>query len=347
MSDSSTSPDDREFEEIYKALRAGLLIVACGGGHFRPLQSFCFSLKGAAIRLGTDAVYFDWNSSRETWEQQGGIQHFSEFIRRHASHGVRLFLIDGSPQSGSTEQRLANLLRSPMMLGTIDQDIADPINQLALAENVTVIVTAIAEVVAQEHTNQLVQDLEATIDRKREALNTMRAGIQEIERQFALPDAEAAIVNLPNDVAQQLCDVRASLPRMSLVKEKCAAEIADLIQRKKELKRKKSTPKLIMSIKTSLYSGSWKGILLEQYRALDDWYSATVADGVEVKRHGPLYLAWECPQPPRTRPQPEAVVALEKSSEEVIAKDRPRSWLRRLFGGLRPRHLPSPPGANR
>ena len=330
MSPYPTSPDDRDFEAIYQALPAGIVLVACGGGYFRPLQSFCFSLKGAAIRLGTDAAYFDWNGSREKWDEMGGIQYFKEFIRQYATHGVRVFLNDASPQTGPADLRLAELLRSPMMRNSMEQDIADSIQQAALAENVTVIVTAIAEIVAQEQINQAVIDLDAVIKQKQEALRVVRGGVQEIQRQFALPDAEAAIAALPNDVAEQIREARTSLPKTLSQMEQCQTDISDLISRKNELKRKKSPSRLMECLKMGMHSGSWKGILLEQDRPSDGSYSARVADGREVERYGPLYFVCECPERPKIPLRTETVVLSDQFSNDVPVEHR-RSWFRRLF----------------
>src|ERR1022692_3073037 len=56
------SQDDKDFEEIYQSLTPGLVIAACSpeSGHVaQMLRSFCFSLKGAAIRCGSDEKDFE------------------------------------------------------------------------------------------------------------------------------------------------------------------------------------------------------------------------------------------------------------------------------------------------
>jgi len=325
------SPDDNTFETIYQSLPPGLVLVACGGGYFRPLQSYCFSLKGAAIRKGADAMHFNWNCSREDWDRLGGIQHFRDFIELHHSHGVRLFLIDGTPQSGSLTQRTAELIRSPMALRSIDQDIAELIHQEAVAKSVTVIVTAIAEVVAAEHTKKALEDLDSVIREKQGILETMRGHCSEVERQLRLADAQAAIAALPADVAEQVREGHEALQGLLLKLQEGESQIASLIETRKRLKRKMSAAKSVAFLRSNLFSGSWKGILLEQDRVDDDWYSATAAAAEQVERYGLLGLVWECPQPPEPPPQPESVADPPKPAAGAPAKPH-SSWLRRLFG---------------
>jgi hypothetical protein len=325
------SPDDHTFEQIYEALPPGLVVVACGGEYFQLLQSFCFSLKRAAIRKGIDAIHFNWNGARENWDSLGGIQHFRDFIEPLHLQGVRLFLIDGTPRSGSPTHRIAELIRSPMALGSIDQDIAELIHQEALSKGVTVVVTALAEVVAAEQVRKALEGLDSAMHEKQAGLNEMRGGMAEIERQFRLADAQAAIAALPKDIAEQIRGVREALPGAALKIKEIEAQIAELGRARKGLTRKRSTTQLLALLKTNLYSGAWKGILLEQHRVDDDWYSATVATGLEVEGYGPLYFVWECPQPPVTPPQPESRAGVDNAPAEATVQRRP-SWLRRLFG---------------
>jgi hypothetical protein len=323
LTDDQMSPDDSEFEKIYRSLPPGLVLVACGGGYFQPLRSFCFSLKGAAIRIGTNAMHFDWNLSRENWDSSGGIQHFRDFIDLHHSQGIRMFIIDGSPASGSRTQRTAELLRSPMMLRSLDQDIARLIEQEVLAKNVTVVVTAIAEVVAEEHAKKALADLDNVIQQKQKFVETMRRGIDEMERQFRMPDAEAAIAALPKDVAEQVQEARAALPGMISKMHPAEADVTELALQRKGLKRKKSQSQLLTLLNTRLYSGSWKGILLGRGRVDDDWYSATVGTSLEVEGYGRLYFLWDCPQPP--------VAPRLQSVARPPTKHR-LSWIQRLLG---------------
>ena len=330
--DGAQSPDDREFEQIYLDLPSGLVVVACGGGPFRPLQSFCFSLKGAAIRKGSDAMHYPWDCSRENWDNLGGIRHFSDFIGQHAVRDVRLFLIDSTPRSGSLSQRAAELVRSRMATGPLDRDIVGLIHQEALSKGVTVIITALAEVVAMGQVQKTLEDLDSAIRQRDASFNQIREGLGEIERQFQLPDAEAAIAALPKEVAEQMREAREALPRLRLAAQEVEAQIAELNQARKRANRIiKSPSQLLTSLKTSILTGSWKGILLEQHRVDDDWYSATVATGNGVESFGPLYFTWKCPQPPVAPAQLKDKAGRGQAPSVATAKRR-GSWLRRLFG---------------
>jgi hypothetical protein len=228
------SPDDHDFDTIYRSLPSGLIVIACPWNSVETLESFCLSLKGAAIRCGSNAMLFLWGYSREN-SKTVGIQHLRNLIEKHQPQGVRLFLVNSSPMNGS-----------------INAEISELIQRAALSNEVTVVVTAIAERVAEE---------------------------------LAKKD---------------------SLPKKS----------------------KTSQSKLLMSLKTKLHFGSWKGILLERHRRDDDWYSATAAIGAdevldEVKRYGPLYFLSECPQPPASVPEP-----ADKSGAEA-SEGRPL-WRRLL-----------------
>jgi hypothetical protein len=183
-----------------------------------------------------------------------------------------------------------------------------------------VIVTAIAEVVAAEQTKKALEDLSSAIHEKQRGLEVMREGMSTLEREFGKPNAEADIATLPKDIAEQLREAREFMPKALLAMQKAEADITELSQVRKRLKRKRSPSQLLDSIRTSLYSGSWKGILLGQDRINDDWYSATVATGLTVESYGPLDFLWECPQPPEVQPRAESVVDARRLS-----------WLRRLF----------------
>jgi flagellar biosynthesis chaperone FliJ len=216
-----------------------------------------------------------------------------------------------------------------MALGSIDQDIAELIHQDAVAKNVTVIITAIAEMVATEHIKKVLKDLDSAIHDKQGHLEALRHGFNEIERQWRLPNAEAQIAALPKDIAEKFREAREALPGWALKMQEVETQIAELGEAQKRLKRKMSASKLVLFLKTGLISGSWKGILLQQDRFDDDWYSATAATEVEVESYGPLSFLWECPQRPEPRAEPS--VAHNELPTEVSEKRRP-SWLRRLLG---------------
>jgi len=89
----SVSTDDHDFDEIYRAVPIGLTVIAAKSEHFETLRSFCFSLKGTAIRLGSNAMFFFCNYGNRQWLTKG-IQHLGRFVEKHSANGVRLFLID-------------------------------------------------------------------------------------------------------------------------------------------------------------------------------------------------------------------------------------------------------------
>ena len=128
------SPDDSEFQQIYESLPPGLVVAACTSKSFgmmmslneEILTSFCRSLKGAAIRCGSNAMHFWWGYSGKNWKTKG-IEHFTSFIEKHNAAGVRLFLIN-RPTDYSIDQSIALLIR-----------------EACLAKNVTGIVTTVAE----------------------------------------------------------------------------------------------------------------------------------------------------------------------------------------------------------
>ncbi len=126
------SPDDNDFEQIVRSLPPGLIFTACPLDSAETLLSFCYSLKGAAIRCGSNAMLFLWGYSRENWKTRG-IEHLRNLIEKHNAEGVRLFLVNSTPMNGS-----------------INREIADLIRHEAISTNVTVLVTAIAEKLAAE-----------------------------------------------------------------------------------------------------------------------------------------------------------------------------------------------------
>jgi hypothetical protein len=132
--------DDEDFEEIYQSLTPGLVIVACSAKSLiSMLRSFCYSLKGAAIRCGSDAVIF--TGSPIDWEVVG-----TQMIEEHRTRGIRVFLInrfeDFSPANVTV--RLGHFRGFDTLDGSIDADYAKLVQQSALAWNVTILVTTIA-----------------------------------------------------------------------------------------------------------------------------------------------------------------------------------------------------------
>lgn len=103
-----SSSDAGDFEEIYRQIPTGLTIVVAKSDGFETLQSFCFSLKGIAIRLGGNAKHFNWQYSKKNWLGRG-IQHFRSFVEKHTKSGVRLFLIN--QPTGYADAEVAGLIR--------------------------------------------------------------------------------------------------------------------------------------------------------------------------------------------------------------------------------------------
>ena len=119
-------PDHHDFDELYHGLPLGLVIAACPSiKSFDTLQSFCDSLKAAAIRDGSTAMNFWWAYARKNWKNRG-IEHLRSFIGKYSNQGVRLFLIKNPNRS-------------------IDPDIAGFIQQAALEASVTIVVTTLAD----------------------------------------------------------------------------------------------------------------------------------------------------------------------------------------------------------
>jgi hypothetical protein len=121
----SESPDDQQFEEMYRGIPLGLTVAAAKLDHLETLRSFCYSLKGAAIRLGSNAMFFLCGYSKRQWLTKG-IEHFRSFVEKHQANGVRLFLID-------------------QPTGWADKEVSGLIREFAETAGVSVIVTAIAD----------------------------------------------------------------------------------------------------------------------------------------------------------------------------------------------------------
>jgi hypothetical protein len=96
----------------------------------RYLGSFARSLKAAAIRADSTVMNFWWGYSRKNWKIKG-IQHLRNFIEKHTTNGVCLFLIN-NPEKDS-----------------IDREVARLIHQAALEKSATIVLTAFAETVSK------------------------------------------------------------------------------------------------------------------------------------------------------------------------------------------------------
>jgi hypothetical protein len=127
------SPDEKEFQQLYRSLPSGLIVAACTPKSFDAspalydtniLESFCRSLKDAAIRCRSDAMNFYWGYSRKNWLTKG-IQHFRSFVEKHRANGIRVFLLNPD-------------------INEIDIQIACMIEETCLANNVTAVVLTVA-----------------------------------------------------------------------------------------------------------------------------------------------------------------------------------------------------------
>jgi hypothetical protein len=80
--------DDKDFEEIYQALTPGLVVVACTPKSLVALRSFCFSLKGAGIRCGSDVMLYRDLGTPLDWDAMG-VQ-----LKEQCARGVRVHVIN-------------------------------------------------------------------------------------------------------------------------------------------------------------------------------------------------------------------------------------------------------------
>src|SRR5260370_16776509 len=80
--------DDKEFDEIYRSITPGLVVAACSPKSMITLRSFCFALKGAAIRCGSDVMLHSGGDGAIDWNAVGAQ------ITEHAARGVRVFAIN-------------------------------------------------------------------------------------------------------------------------------------------------------------------------------------------------------------------------------------------------------------
>ena len=137
------SPDNREFEKIYQSLTPGLVIAACSaesGFSAQMLRSFCFSLKGGAIRSGSDVMLYSGEGGPIDWEDVG-IQ-----IQEHGARGIRVFVINrfDDPSAAGIILPVKANLSWDRLDGSIHHDIAEHLQQGAIGSKCTIIVTMIA-----------------------------------------------------------------------------------------------------------------------------------------------------------------------------------------------------------
>lgn len=124
------------------------------------------------------------------------------------------------------------------------------------------ILTAIAEVVAAEHSRKQLAELDSDIHQKQGLLEEMRGHLNEVERQLRIPDIEARIAALPPDIAEQVREAQKTFPGMMAKMREAEAETAGLVEARKRLKRKARAKDQLMFLKTCLFSGTWHGILI-------------------------------------------------------------------------------------
>ena len=137
------SQDDKDFEEIYQSFTPGLVIAACSAesGHTaQMLRSFCFSLKGAAIRCGSDVMLYTGGDGAIDWADVG-VQ-----IQEHGARGIRVFVINrfDDPSAASLITRMQANRPLDRLDGSIDHDIAGNLQEGAIGSKCTIIVTTIA-----------------------------------------------------------------------------------------------------------------------------------------------------------------------------------------------------------
>ncbi len=132
---------DKYFDDIYQSLPTSLVIAACAPKSLVALRSFCFSLKGAAIRSGSDAMLYrdlpipvDWNAVSAQMEES-------------CSRGVRLFIVNRF-EDNSTAGLVARLHNEPgfdLLDGSINPANASILQEGFRDAKLTLVVTTVAE----------------------------------------------------------------------------------------------------------------------------------------------------------------------------------------------------------
>ena len=149
------SRDDKDFEEIYQSLTPGLVIASCSAesGHTaQMLRSFCFSLKGAAIRCGSDVMLYSGGGGPIDWADVGVqiqglvIAACSAESGEHGARGIRVFVINrfNDPSAAGIILPVKANLSWDRFDGSIDHDLAGLLQEGAIGSKCTIIVTTIA-----------------------------------------------------------------------------------------------------------------------------------------------------------------------------------------------------------
>ena len=132
--------DDKDFEEIYLALTPGLVVVACTPKSLVALRSFFFSLKGAAIRCGSDVMLYRDLATPLDWEAVG------EQLKEQCARGVRVHVVNRF-EDKSTAGLVARLHNEPgfdVGDGSINPITAGILHQGFVESKITLLVTTLA-----------------------------------------------------------------------------------------------------------------------------------------------------------------------------------------------------------
>ena len=134
------APDDGCFDGVFQSLRPGVVLVACSPKSLQTLRSFCFSLKGAALRSGSDATLIHCETPI-SWESVG-IQ-----IAKHGALGIRVFLLNRfeDPTPASIIARLKCEPGLDGLDGSIQAKLAGMLQEMAVGNGITLVVTTIAQ----------------------------------------------------------------------------------------------------------------------------------------------------------------------------------------------------------
>lgn len=132
--------DDKDFEEIYRALTPGLVVVACTSKSLVALRSFFLSLKAAAIRYGSDVMLYRDLGTPLDWDAIG------EQLKEQCALGVRVHVLDRF-EDGSAPGLVARLHNEPgfdIGDGSINPTTAGILHQGFVESKITLMVTTLA-----------------------------------------------------------------------------------------------------------------------------------------------------------------------------------------------------------